>query len=199
MSGRVHDVPGWALGSAAAAPVALIGGWTLAASRQPAHYSAVRETISALAAHGATDRWIMTAGLAALGGCHAVTALGLRPAQGSGRWLLATGGLATVLVAAAPQPEHGSSPLHLGAAAVGFATLSLWPVFAAGSTRPAVLRRRWGLMVTALLLALLAWLGLELGGGELVGLSERALAASQALWPLVVVLALRARDGGIVR
>ena len=56
--------------SAGVAPVALIGGWSLAASRQPASYHAVEETISALAAHGATDRWIMTAGLALLGLCH---------------------------------------------------------------------------------------------------------------------------------
>ena len=38
----------WA--SATAAPVALIGGWTLAATRQPEAYDATRDTISALAA-----------------------------------------------------------------------------------------------------------------------------------------------------
>ena len=39
--------------SASLAPVAFIGGWTLAATRQPAAYDATRDTISALAAHGA--------------------------------------------------------------------------------------------------------------------------------------------------
>jgi hypothetical membrane protein len=184
-------VPGWAVASAALAPVALIGGWTLAASRQPGQFSPVHQTISALAARGATDRWIMTAGLAALGACHVVTALGLRPAHRNGRWLLATGGVATAVVAAAPQPEHGSAPLHLVAAGVGFVTLSLWPLFASRTIGPAILRRRTGVAASAVLLALLGWLVVEIGDDDLVGLSERMLAGAQALWPLVAVLALR--------
>jgi hypothetical protein len=91
--------------SAALAPVFLIGGWTVAAGRQPTGYSPARETTSALAGLGATDRWVMTIGLAALGICHLVTALGLRPAAGTGRLLLATGGVATVLVAVFPVPR----------------------------------------------------------------------------------------------
>ena len=55
--------------SATAAPIALIGGWTVAATRQPEAYDATRDTISALAAHGADDRWLMTAALAVVGGC----------------------------------------------------------------------------------------------------------------------------------
>jgi hypothetical membrane protein len=198
MSEQSRGVPGWAVGSAALAPVVLIGGWTLAATRQPDRYSALRQSISALAAHGASDRWIMTSALAALGACHVVTALGLRPAQCSGRWLLATGGVGTVIVAAAPQPAHGSSPLHLSAATVGFVTLSLWPLFAARTAGP-IVARRCGAVVTALLLALLVWLGIEIGGGALVGLSERTLAGAQALWPLAVVLVLRAQVGRTAR
>jgi hypothetical membrane protein len=183
-----RPVPGWALASATLAPVVLIGGWTVAASRQPGHFSPVHQTISALAAHGAKDRWIMTVGLAALGACHVVTALGLRPAVRTGRWLLAAGGVATVVVAAAPQPEHGSARLHAAAAGVGFVALSLWPWFASGS---AGLPRRWGVAASAVLLALLGWLAVELGDDDLVGLSERLLAGAQALVPLGVVLALR--------
>ena len=73
-------VPWWALASSGAAPLLLVGGWTIAAGRQPAGFDSVRDTISALAARGATDRWIMTAALAGLGACYAVTGLGLRPA-----------------------------------------------------------------------------------------------------------------------
>jgi hypothetical membrane protein len=185
-------VPVWAVASAALAPVVLVGGWTVAASRQPPGYDAVRQTISALAAHGAADRWIMTTALAALGACHVMTALGLRPAEPAGRWLLAIGGMATLLVAAVPQPARGSSSLHLGAATLGFVTLALWPAVACWNAQPLVLPRRTGLLATAVLLALLGWLVVELGDGALLGLSERLLAGAQALWPLAVVLALRA-------
>ena len=179
--------------SAAAAPVALIGGWTLAADRQPGHFRPLRESISSLAAHGATDRWIMTAGLAVLGACHIVTALGLRPAAIPGRWLLATGGLSTLVVAAAPQPVHGSARVHILAATVGFVALALWPLAASRPDGPAVLSRRTGASVTVLLLALLGWLAVEISNDSLLGLSERVLAATQALWPLAVVLLLRIR------
>ncbi len=196
-SGRA--VPGWALASAVVAPVALIGGWTLAAARQPGHYRPVRQTISALAAHGATDRWIMTTGLALLGAAHVVTALGLRPARTRGRWLLAAGGVATLVVAAAPQPVHGSAAVHLVAATIGFVALTLWPVAAARDDGPPVLRRRIGAGATAVLLVLLAWLAVETAAHDLLGLSERALAGAQALWPLAVVLLLRSRRAAAAR
>ena len=83
----------WALASALLAPFAVIGGWTLAATRQPRGYSSVRDTISALAGHAATDRWIMTTGLVLLGLCHLVTAAGLRSrphvrtARARARWI----------------------------------------------------------------------------------------------------------------
>ena len=165
--------------SAGVAPVALIGGWSLAASRQPASYHAVEDTISALAAHGATDRWIMTAGLAVLGVCHMTTASGLTEANISGRALLAAGGAATAAVAALPQPAAG----HLPAAAVGFVALALWP---AASRVPGP---RAACMATAVLLVLLGWLAIELRRGHVVGLSERLLAGAEAFWPLVVALA----------
>nr|MDQ2958314.1 DUF998 domain-containing protein [Actinomycetota bacterium] len=121
----------WAVCSAVVAPVALIGGWTVAAARQPAGYSSVRNTISALAATGAHDRWIMTVALALLGCSHAVTAAGLRPARGRGRLLLAAGGLATVGVAIFAQPASGSSKAHVLLATIGFGCLALWPALAA--------------------------------------------------------------------
>ncbi len=141
---------------------------------QPGHFDATTDTISALAARGASDRWVMTAGLALLGGCHLVTAWGLR------RPLLGVGGLATVLVAAAPQPAHGSSALHLSFAAAGFVALALWPVVR--PTTPPHPRA-----AAAVLVALLVWFGVSLHAGALVGLSERVLAVAQALWPIVAV------------
>lgn len=189
----MRAVPRWAVLSSAGAPIMLIGGWTVGAAQQPAGFDSVRDTISALAASGASDRWIMTTGLGGLGVCHVVTALGLRPAALPGRLLLATGGVATFLVAAFPQPERGSSPVHVLAAATAFGALSVWPALAWRRGRRGLLRPPVSIGAAVALLGLLGWFTVELygGGGELVGLTERLLAGSQALWPLSVVLAAR--------
>ncbi len=190
----MRRVPWWALASASAAPVLLIGGWTVAAARQPGSFDSVRDTISALAAHGARDRWLMTSALAGLGMCHVVTALGLRPAGVPGRLVHASGGVATVLVAAFPQPHNGSSPAHVIAAGAGFATLSIWPALAArrGAAVPVPLRPAAAAAATSVLLGLLGWFGVELAtAGGLVGATERLVAGSQAVYPLVVVVLSR--------
>lgn len=200
MSPATRTVPAWAVVSATLAPVVLTGGWTVAADRQPGHFDAARRSISSLAAHGATDRWIMTLALAVLGACHIVTALGLCPVPSRGRWLLAIGGASTLVVAASPQPAHGSATVHIIAATAGFVALALWPLFAADDAGPLVLRRRCSAAVTVLFLVLLGWLTVEIGqDGALVGASERVLAGAQACWPLVVVLALRVNQGRTAR
>jgi hypothetical membrane protein len=187
----VNRIPWWALASAGAAPVLLGGGWTLAAAKQPPGYNPVRDTISALAAQGATDRWIMTSALAGLGACHLVTAAGLRPARRSGRVVLAGGGAATLMVAAFPQPAHGNSVGHTVAATVSFVALGVWPVFATSRRRVApLLRRPESAAASAVLLGLVVWFALELHGGQR-GLAERAAAGAQALWPLAVVVTTR--------
>ncbi|CAN5707248.1 DUF998 domain-containing protein [soil metagenome] len=176
--------------SSAAAPVFLIGGWTLAAARQPGGFDARTETISALAAYGATDRWVMTAALAGLGACHLTTALGLRPAALPGRVVLAAGGVATVLVAAFPLPAVGESIAHTAAAGTAFVALAVWPALA--WRRGAEVR--WGLrpavatIAAATLLGLVGWFAIELGRDGDVGLAERVAAGAQALWPLAVTV-----------
>lgn len=178
--------------SATFAPVLLIGGWQLAAARQPGGFDPVSQTISALAARGATDRWIMTTALAGVGLCHVITAAGLRPAAVAGRLLFATGGAATVLLAAFPQPLVGDSAAHIAIAAIIFPALSLWPALAwrrGAQPGPVV----W-LVAASGLLGLLGWFAFEnFGGGPRIGVSERVLAAAQAIWPLVVVLLARRR------
>jgi hypothetical membrane protein len=184
--------------SAGAAPVLLGGGLVLAESLQPAGYDAVRDTISALAAHGATDRGVMTAALAGLGTCHVVTAIGLRPVARVGRLMLGAGGLATVLVAVFAQPAHGNSVAHTVAAAIAFIALGAWPLAAAGPAPTAPLLRRPTSVTAAIaLLGLVVWFAAELHGGQR-GVAERAAAGAQALWPLaVVVTTRRALTGGV--
>src|SRR5882757_6635923 len=187
----MRPVAWWAVLSASCAPVFLIGGWTLAASRQPPGYDPAVETISALAARGASDRWVMTGALAALGACHAVTALGLRPAAPYGRLLLAGGGVATVLVAAFPLPDGGTCVRHTVAAGISFTALALWPALACrrGPAIPALLRPPAAVPATALLVGLASGFALQLHGGTRIGLVERVLAAAEAMWPLLVAVA----------
>jgi Protein of unknown function (DUF998) len=73
---------------------------------------------------------------------------------------------------------------HTPAAAVGLVALALWP---AASAVPG---RRSARVATIVLLALLGWLAIELRHGDLLGLSERVLAAAKALWPLAVAVTL---------
>ena len=62
---------------------------------QPRSFNPVADTISALAAEDATDRWVMTFALLGLGACYITTALALRPAAAPGRLILTIGGAAT--------------------------------------------------------------------------------------------------------
>lgn len=161
--------------SSALAPLALIGGFVVGALAQPASYDSVHDTISALAARGASDRWIMTAAFVLLGTCHLVTAYGVR------RPLFALGGLATVLIAFAPQPAHGSSALHLVLAGIGLTALAIWPIQDGRRGRLAALG----------LIAILVWFAITLQAGAAVGLVERILTVAEASWPIVAVRTAR--------
>jgi hypothetical membrane protein len=196
----MRPVPWWAILSSVCAPVLLIGGWALAAALQPSGYDPVTQTISALAAQGAADRWLMTGALIALGLCHVVTALGLRAAAPAGRIALACGGAASILVASFPEPGGGgTSAGHIAATAVALAALAIWPSLAAmrgaaGSPRrsaatPWALRPALSAAVSVLLVLCAGWFLLELHSHGAAGFAERVLTGAQAFWPLIVVLA----------
>ena len=191
----MRGVPWWGVVSSAVAPVLLAGGWTVAAGLQPRSFNPVADTISSLAAQGAADRWVMTLALAGVGACYVLTGLALRPAALAGRLILMTGGVATVLVAANPEPAGGGGSLpHTFWAAIGFIALAAWPLAARkrGLSVPAGLRPAVSASAAGVLLGLLVWFGAELiAGGRQVGLAERVLAGAQAAWPLAVVLACR--------
>ncbi len=189
--------PWWGQLSATAAPVLLVGGWTWAASRQRGGFDPLVQTISALAAHGADDRWLMTTALAGLGACHLTTALALRPAATTGRVVLGLGGVATLLIAAFPQPaDGGGSAAHTAAAGVAFMSLGAWPLLAGRSVSADwPLRPATSVAAGAVLLGLVGWFFLELvADSERVGLSERAAAGAQAVWPLLAAWGSRRRS-----
>jgi len=173
----------WVLLPALMAPIALIGGWTVAAGRQPAGYSSTQDTISALAALDARDRWIMTVGIAILGCCYLAMAIGLPALALLGRRTLAVGGVATLLVAVFPLPLPAHGPIALTA----FVAMSIWPALSNAPSRAV------SVGATAVMLGLLAWFFQALQQHELAGLSERALAGCQSLWPAAVILYLMSR------
>ena len=191
----MRGVPWWGLVSAAAAPVLMVGGWTIAAGLQPRSFDAVAQPVSALAAVGAADRWVMTLTFLVVAVCDLVTALALRPARPAGRLILVAAAVAGLLVAVSPEQPGTRFPLpHMIWAAVGCAALVGWPAGAwrHGPSVPWGLRPAVSAGVVAVLLALLAWFGAELitAGGQ-AGLAERVFGAAQALWPLVVVVSCR--------
>jgi hypothetical protein len=192
-------MPWWGVISSAAAPVLLVTGWTVAAGLQPGHFNSVARSISALAAYGATDRWVMTLALVAVGISYSLTALALRPAAGPGRLLLLVGGLATLGVAANPLPATGTSIPHAAAAGVGFVAMASWPLLAwprdeAGPPSPGILSPVVAAAAAVVLLFLFCWFAAELlSSGGLEGLAERVLTFAEASWPLVVVLYARSQ------
>jgi hypothetical membrane protein len=191
----------WGLFSAAATPVALIGGWLVAAALQPAGYDPVHQTISALAAHGATDSWVMTSALYAVGLGNVLTAAALVGLRSRSRVFLAAGGLAGIGVAVFPQPHAGSSPLHIGCAAVSILILAIWPATVRTSEpgtaiagEPAtsiLLGKRFLATVTGSLVALDIWLFAAGQGIGQLGVAERVATGAENMWPLAVVLTLR--------
>ena len=188
----VPGVPWWGLISSAAPPVLLVGAWTVAAGLQPGSFNPVTGTVSALAAEGAADRWVMTLAFGVAGVCEIMTGLALRSAASPGRLILMVGGAAGVLVAASPEPAGGGGSVrHALGAAFSLAALATWPIAARrrGRSVPWVLRPAVAVGVSMVLLACLLWFGAEVvaDGGQ-AGLAERVLGGMQALWPLLVAL-----------
>lgn len=195
-SGPARPRP-WAVVSAVVAPVAMIGGWSVAAAIQPRGFDAVRGTISELATGAVAHPGVMTAGLLVTGVAHVVTASGV-PVRRASRVLLALGGAATAAVGLLPV-DVAAKP-HAVAAGLAFGALALWPAAAARRDGPAALRPLPATAASVVLLAALGWFVVELtSGGDRVGLAERVVAGAQALAPLLLVLALRGADRGRLR
>jgi hypothetical protein len=161
----------------------------------------MRQTMSVLAGHSGTDRWVMTAALLLVGSCQIATGAGLTGVGMPARILLTLTGLSTLGIAATPEPATGPTSRHLAFAVSCVVTTAVWPVFVARRA-PA---QSWILgvcgcaTVTVVFAGLSCWLLIAArdGGGDL-GLVERLTSAVQTLFPFVVALAIRqaARDTG---
>jgi len=183
----------WAMISAGLAPVLLTGAYLIAGILQPASYSPMRKTISAMAGQAGTDRWIMTGGIVLVAGCYLVTAAGLTGVRAPARALLIVAGLAGIGIAASPEPASGATPRHLAWTTLGAVTTAAWPAFAAPRTspRPLILSVCGSAAVTAVFVALLGWLFIETRDGSVLGLAERLTSSIQTCWPFIIALTLR--------
>lgn len=160
------------------APVALIGGWTVAAALRPG-FSSLHGTISDLAARNAPHRLIMTSALVLTGLALIAVAGLLHHARPAGRWALAVGGAGAIFVAANPLPDRTGH--HALGAFVTFTALAIWPVLAVRKS-PSILRMVYAAAVTAASLALLIAFTTDSNFAGRGGLVERMLAAVEVLW-----------------
>jgi hypothetical membrane protein len=192
-------VPAWGVLSAAAAPVVLAAGYLYAASLTPG-FQPVSQPLSDLGAANAGTRWLMAVTLMLVGASYIVTALGLRPADIAGRWLLGGAGVMMFWVALIPNNVVGKWTLrHILGSALVFGLLALWPAMSGhlGPRVPWPLRRRVGVIISIVafvLIELTLW-GIILRA-DTDGAREVLLYAVTALWPLVVVVWTKARGAG---
>jgi hypothetical membrane protein len=190
----MSTVPWWAFLSSGAGPVLLIGGWLAATALQPAGYDPVAQTISSLAADDATDRWVMSTVMIAVGVCYIATARGLTNVRAAGRIAMVFGGASTVLLAFSPEPAGGGISLqHTVATGIAFTAMAIWPCLAVerDSAAPWALRPTVSTLFTATVAVSAAWFLFELHDHGAAGLAERVVTSLQALWPLIVVTSLR--------
>lgn len=188
-----RPVPGWAVAAASALPVLLVPSWAVADTLQPATYDPVRQSISVLAGHAGTDRWIVTGALLLMGLCYLLAAAGLRLLGPAARVGLVVAGLAGLGVALCPEPVRGSTVPHMAFTTIGAIALTVWPALVpyASPPRPVpLLGRQVANLVTAVFAALLLWTFVEAQTGPSLGLAERVTTSAEVCWPVVVAVAL---------
>lgn len=178
-----------------AGPAAFVSAWLIGGAIRPG-YSPVDEAISALAAVGAPNRCLMTAGFVGFGVGVPVYATALRASVPGPAWKTALGtGLATLGVAAFPLGASSRTDLvHGGLATIGYATLAATPLLGArplavsGHRRAAAASVAIGLASGLCLAAtavgpahgLLQRIGLTLGDGWIVATAAWMLGHSAA-------------------
>jgi hypothetical protein len=189
----------WAVISAALSPLVLTTGWLVAGAVQPTTYSPVRETVSVMAGYDGADRWIMTGAMLAAGACYLVTAAGLAGLRAPARFGLLLAGLCSIGVATSPEPGSGPGLVHLAWTVIGAVTIAVWPLTVGWRAVPpwAAVSPRAVLAATVLFVALLGWVLIEVHGGDALGAAERASTSIPTIWPLVVAVALRRRNGQV--
>lgn len=123
----------WPALGLAVGPVAFVSAWAVGGARTPS-YSPVNDAISRIAASGAPERGLMTAGFVVYGASVLVGSIAVRRSPLSRAWpLVAANALATWAVAALPlDVSDGMDLAHGVAATAGYVSLAAVPALAAG-------------------------------------------------------------------
>ena len=131
-------------------PVAFVSAWVVGGAATP-DYSPVDDAISRIAAQGAPNRWLMTAGFVVYGVALLVGSLALRRSPLRRGWAMAAvNGAATLAVALTPL-EHSDlvDSLHGLSAGVGYVALAALPIACAPALRSLGHRRAAAASVAA--------------------------------------------------
>jgi hypothetical membrane protein len=123
-------------------PAAFVTAWAVLGTRIDG-YDPMQDAISRLAADGAPDQALMTAGFVTYGLGLALFAVPLREGLAGRAWMTAAAtGAAALGVAALPLDGWAGDAPHNAAAALGYLTLAATPLLAAGPLA-ALGHRRW--------------------------------------------------------
>lgn len=187
--GRAPHIARLTLALACGVPVVFGVGAVAAQLSQPTSHP-VTPSVSALAGHAATSRWIMTGVLVILAVLYMLVAAGLRHLPGPPRFLLGLGGLMLLVVALFPQPPVGSSTVHMVSAGAAWAAFGAWPLAVACSSRVDRRLRRSSAVAGAVLLVMLAFFALQLlTAGAWYGVTEHAALMAHTVWPIRAAMA----------
>lgn len=189
-----RPISGWAFACSGLIPVLLISAWLIAGALQTPPYNPTRQTISTLAGHGGSHRWIVTLALIAVGPCYFAVAAGLSVLRRSARIALVVSGVASIGIALCPEPAVGTTTEHLICTAIGATSIAIWPALTAQRDSPAstLVSTPVATAATVVFVAMLGWLVMEAqSGGGALGLVERLDSSIQIAWPFVVATAVR--------
>lgn len=175
-----------------AGPLAFVGAWATGGLVTERDYSPVTDTISRLAGVGADTRVLMSAGMVGFGLAVPAYAMALRAALPGPAWVAASiTGVSTLFVAALPV-DHSRllDGLHAVAAGLGYVSLALTPLLAAGPLR----RLGRGRLATAgLVLGTISSLALPVSlAVDQTGLFQRVGLTAGDVWLAASVPTIRA-------
>jgi hypothetical membrane protein len=174
-------------------PIQSVLGWVIAGALWP-EYNPVTQTISDLAAPESPVNWIMS-GFFILGGVLTlIISVSAKTLAMPGRIALFLSAIATFGLTVFPTPLVGYSIMHRIFAIASFALSAFWPILAMRFRKdaPWIIRPAASIIGTALQLALAIWFLSTWTDTETtnVGVWERVVSVSQALYGSIVILTI---------